>query len=100
MSKRLSSEDCHAVDLLLERPEANGNGALVDMVFARPIKPKFEARLDAVETILSVLEKMPAPEPPKDLVARTLAAIEEGQIEPRAKHPRPTSHKPGATRHA
>ena len=70
MSKRLSVGDRHAVDLLLERPDAQqGNKSLVEMVFARPVKGSFEKRLDAVEKILNVLSVLPAPEPPRNLVS-------------------------------
>src|SRR5437762_3324225 len=70
MSKRLSVEDRHAIDLLLERPDAQGNKSLVEMVFARPVKGSFEKRLDVVESILNVLSAMPAAEPPKNLVSK------------------------------
>ena len=43
MSKRLSAEDRHAIDLLLERPDGTGK-SLVEMVFAHPARGKFEAR--------------------------------------------------------
>jgi len=100
MSKRLSTDDRHAVDLLLERPDAQNSKPLVEMVFARPVKGSFEQRLDAVEKILNVLHAMPAPEPPQDLVSRTLQRIEAARLEPTAAHrPRPATPR-GTQRHA
>jgi len=87
MSKRLSAEDRHAIDLLLERPDGTGGEkSLVEMVFARPIKGKFEDRLDAAEKILSLLDNLPVSEPPVDLVSRTIQRIEQAQLEPTAMH--------------
>ena len=100
MNKRLNAEDRHAVDLLLERPDATRSNSLVEMVFARPAKGKFEARLDAAEKILSLLNYMPASEPPENLLSRTIQRIEQARLEPTAA-PTPT-HRPtrGTTRHA
>jgi hypothetical protein len=84
MSKRLSAEDRHAIDLLLERPDGSGK-SLVEMVFAHPAKGKFEARLDAADKVLSLLDNMPAADPPEDLVSRTMQRIEQAQLEPTAR---------------
>jgi hypothetical protein len=100
MSKRLSVEDRHAVDLLLERPDAHANKSLVEMVFARPVKGSFEKRLDAVEKILNVLSAMPAPEPPRNLVNKTLQRIERAQLEPTLAHRPKAPAQRGTSRHA
>jgi len=84
MNKRLSVEDRHAVDLLLSRPEPSSGKPLVEMVFARPMKAKFESRLDAVEKVLSLLEQLPAPEPSANLVAKTMERIASAQSHPTA----------------
>ena len=93
--KRLKAEDRHAVDLLLERPQGNGTPGLVEMVFARPVKGKFEDRLDAAEKVLDLIGQMPAGEPPADLISRTMQRIEEARLEPTA-HPTP-HHRPTKT---
>jgi len=84
MSKRLSADDRHAVDLILERPNGQGDLSLVEMMFAHPVQGQFEERLDKVEELLGVLDLMPALEPSDDLVSRTMQRIEESQLEPRA----------------
>lgn len=100
MNKRLITEDRHAVDLLLSRPEPNSAKPLVEMVFARPMKSSFESRLNAVEKVLSLLDNLPAPEPAADLVARTMDRITTAQLEPTAAHrPKRTASR-GAARHA
>ncbi len=97
MSKRLSADDRHAVDLILERPDGQGDKPLVEMVFARPVKEQFEERLDNVEKILSVLDAMPAPEPSDDLVSRTMARIKASQLEPNVgQTPLPKSSRSSA----
>jgi len=100
MSKRLSVEDRHAVDLLLERPDAHGRKSLVEMVFARPVGGTFEERLDAVEKILNVLNAMPAPEPPKNLVNKTMDRIAAAELEPSAAHRPRQSGRRDQTRQA
>jgi hypothetical protein len=77
MSKRLSAQDCHAVDLLLERSDK----PMVETIFARPVRGKFEARLDSVEKILNLIDAMPAAEPPSDLVTRTMERIEASKLQ-------------------
>ncbi len=84
MSKRLSTEDGHAIDLLLERPDGAAGRSLVEMVFADPVESQFESRLDAAEKVLSLLDSMPAAEPSDDLVRRTMQRIEQAQRAPGA----------------
>jgi hypothetical protein len=86
LMKRLKTEDRHAVDLLLERPDGSGAPGLVEMVFARPVKGKFEDRLEAAERVLNLLDHLPVEEPPANLISRTMQRIEQAQLEPRAAH--------------
>jgi hypothetical protein len=82
MSERLSTEDRQAVDLLLERPDGHGDLPTVNQLFARPVRGQFEARLETVGKILSLLDQMPSADPPADLVSRTLRRVEEARLEP------------------
>lgn len=71
MAKRLDNEDRQAVDLVLDRPdggeaEAFGNSAAVS-----------PQRVQSVEKILSLLQQMPAQDPPADLVAKTLKRVDQ-----------------------
>jgi hypothetical protein len=88
MTRKLDEADRAAVDLLFDRINANGNGngnggdgfqTVSHVVVA-------EARLSAVERILSTLDQMPAPEPSSDLVIRTLQRVSRssagGAIQP------------------
>src|SRR5947208_11490841 len=91
MRKRLDDEDRRAVDLLLERPNGVGDTPPVEQLFRAPVGSGFERRLDAAEAVLSLLDRMPADDPPPDLVANTLQRIreiEEGE-KPRVVPPRP-----------
>ena len=72
MTRKLTNADRAAVDLLFDRIQsASGNGdggdGVVAVAGAVP-----DANLKAVETVLSLLSEMPAPEPPADLATRTL----------------------------
>ncbi len=69
MTRKLNSADRHAIDLLLNRA-ADGNG---DANFVAAAAP--QPRVQAVETILKVLDVMPDADPPADLVTRTLHRI-------------------------
>ena len=85
MAKRLGKEDRRAVDLLLERADGVGSSTpAVEQLFAAPVQANFERRLDAVDKVLSLLDLMPVPQPPADLVSRTMRRIEEAQGEARA----------------
>src|SRR5438067_2102014 len=102
MAKRLGKDDRRAVDLLLERADGVGDNSTpaLERLFAAPVQGNFERRLDAVENILSLLDLMPAPEPPMDLVSRTMRKIEEAQADPtnRAHAPRAASASISSTR--
>ena len=78
MTKRLSEEDRNAVDLLLDRTlvGADGNGgSFVSHALSAP-----QARIEAAERVLRVLEALPTPEPSADLIERTMARIAAGGV--------------------
>lgn len=80
---RLSDDDGRAVDMLLDSSSSsNGNGG--GHAFSASPAP-FRQRLQAVESILNVLKEMPQNDPPKNLVAKTLANIEQRRSKRRAK---------------
>lgn len=74
MTKRLGDSDRRAVDLLLDRSAAAGNGNGDGNV--SHTQPATEPGIQAVQRVLSLLDRMPVDEPPADLVARTLARID------------------------
>ncbi len=80
---KLSDDDGRAVDMLLDSAaSSNGNGNGGHTFNAAPAP--FRERLETVESILNVLKEMPKTDPPKNLVAKTLATIERrGKKRPR-----------------
>jgi len=85
--RRLGHDDRRAVDLLLERPTEGGDTPTVNQVFAAPVRGSFEKRIEAVEKILNLLNELPEAEPPAYLVSRTLARIEEYELNPTGARP-------------
>ena len=98
MNVKLRDEDRRAVDLLLDRaatgqgvrPPAAGNGDGNGNGHARTLASAFAAvntdvhsRLPAVQKVLQILDMLPAEEPPRDLVARTLHRVDAAT----ANHP-------------
>ena len=95
---KLSDDDGRAVDMFLDSAASsngNGNGAF------RAAPARIRERLDTVESILNLLKQMPSTEPPRNLVAKTMATIERrkskrtrklatGQSD-HAQHRRPTA---------
>ena len=77
MKLKLTNEDRNAIDLMLDQAAA---------VVKNPARGYAAAagaeHLKAVETVLHLLQALPASEPPADLVSRTLAHISQatGQI--------------------
>jgi hypothetical protein len=71
MTNRLSDEDRRAVDLVLDRPD----GESAEVVLPSP--PPSPQSVQSVEKILSLLQSMPANDPPPDLAARTLRRIDQ-----------------------
>jgi hypothetical protein len=76
MSIRLYPEDCHAIDLLLDQGTRAAGGNLGRSITASASSIA-QDRLAAVQRVLGLLELMPAPQPPPDLIKKTLARIEE-----------------------
>jgi len=79
MPVRLDDEDRRAVDLLMERANETGDVLPVEQLFSAPVASGFELRLDAIESILGLLGKMPAEEPAEDLVTRTMERIRQAE---------------------
>jgi hypothetical protein len=98
MVKRFSDDDRRAVDLLLERPNGVGDTPSVEQLFRAPVQGSFERRLEAAEKLLSLLDEMPAEEPPPQLVARTLQRIREVELEPTAPAEAAITTSPTASR--
>ena len=79
MTRKLNNADRAAVDLLFDRIQSasdqsasggNGGDGVVAVAGAVP-----DANIQAVESVLSLLAQMPAPEPPADLATRTLSRV-------------------------
>ena len=92
MARKLNDDDGRMVDMLLNGGGTEGPPLI--QVFSNPQPEMFEMRLESVEKVLSLLDMMPASDPPADLVSRTLDRIEESNItgdgiarQPRASAP-------------
>jgi hypothetical protein len=86
MTRKLNEADRAAVDLVFDRilsavngRASNGRAGSTVVPLTQPVS---DERLSAVEKVLSLLENMPAAEPPTDLTARALQHI--------ARHSSPT----------
>jgi hypothetical protein len=79
---KLNDDDGRAVDMLLDSSaSSNGNGGHGFKAAPAP----FRQRLETVESILNLLKEMPQTEPPKNLVAKTLQAVERRRTKRTAK---------------
>jgi hypothetical protein len=74
MARKLDDANRAAIDLLLDRTQAEANSGSGDRVVVMTGAVP-EQRLSAVQRILSMLDHMPAPEPSSDLVVRTLQRV-------------------------
>ena len=93
MTLRLRDEDRRAVDLLLDRAATgtgvnpngagNGNGNGHHGASFSQVSGDVQTRLPAAQKVLQMLEMLPAEEPPKDLLGRTLRRLDAV----RADHP-------------
>lgn len=92
MTPRLRDEDRLAVDLLLDRAASSaGNGH----EGFTPFHGAASEPVAKVQSLLHVLDLMPADEPPADLLSRTMRRVEE---ESAARDPsvlRPAAPAPG-----
>jgi len=97
MKFTLSDDDRRIVDLLLDGASvpSTPDGPALSQVFSNPHPDMFENRLESVERILGLLDQYAAPEPPQDLLTRTLNRINESQplppppIQPGEQPPQP-----------
>ena len=71
MAVQLRDEDRRAVDLLLDRPHPNSNE------IPSASAPVSAANMRSAEKILTLLQQMPAIDPPADLAARTLLRVDQ-----------------------
>ena len=69
-SRKLSPEDCRAVDLFLNHGAAHCSAA------SRASAGGPSAGVSAAARLIAMLDTLPAAEPPVDLVARTLSRID------------------------
>ena len=77
---KLNKEDAAAVDLLLDRsPAASGKAGATGAVYASTHGANSE-RVRSVEKILSLLQWMPAGDPPRNLLKNTLRHIDQADI--------------------
>src|SRR3954470_23301741 len=77
MSLKLNDEDGRIIDLLVDGSINNNSAPALTQVFSTPHPAEFEARLDAAERVLALLDNDPAPEPSADLAARTMSRIDQ-----------------------
>ena len=81
MMPRLRDEDRLAVDLLLDRAvtgsNGGGNGNGHPATTFTPVSGTVPEQLSRVQSLLRVLDMLPAEEPPADLLARTMRRVEE-----------------------
>lgn len=76
MKLKMRDEDRRALDLLLDRAATAAGKAAGTPLYAAASDPLRE-RVSKVEKVLNLLDAMPAEEPPKDLLSRTLRRIEQ-----------------------
>ena len=99
MTVQLSDQDRRVVDLLMDRTSGSGNGNGNHNGDARAafsaVGGAFASRLQAVESMLQLLDHVPVSEPPADLVARTMRRIEEAAQTIRGVRPGATAPATG-----
>jgi hypothetical protein len=89
MSASLSNDDRCAVDLLLENaPPAQGGVSC----FTKSASSDMQKRLAKVEEILHLLDEHVAPEPAKDLAARTVARCLQPTLPPQPPQIQPIAN--------
>ena len=82
--RTLSADDLRAVDLLLDLGAANAHAV------TRLAAPACQRRVAAATRLLSMLDRLPAGDPPAGLAARTMAKVDAA----RPTVARPTSVTP------
>lgn len=80
---KLRDEDRLAVDLLMDRAVAGagGNGLGDGHTRFTPVNGAIPQQLGRVESVLRVLDMMPAEEPAPDLMSRTMRRVEAQSAE-------------------
>jgi hypothetical protein len=86
---KLNDQDGEIVDLLLDRP-ATGPSTGGGFVKQLDLQPE---RVQTIQKILSLLDSMPAEEPPTDLVARTLDRVNSAVDSGSASRPPPVARQ-------
>jgi hypothetical protein len=81
MMPRLRDEDRLAVDLLLDRAVTSSGGNGQSGTGFTPVNSGATEHVAKVQSLLRVLEMMPAEEPPSDLVAKTIRRVEAESAE-------------------
>jgi hypothetical protein len=79
MSIRINPEDCHAIDLVLDQGTRAAPGQPGRSVTTSAASIS-QDHLAAVQRVLGLLDLLTAPQPPADLVKRTLARIEAAPL--------------------
>jgi hypothetical protein len=100
MSRQLGDLDGRAIDLLLDRADAEPIDGK-KLIGSDHVPPE---RIQSAEKILSLLQHVPAADPPSDLVSRTLQRIEAiaaapkppASIDPRPSIDADHNHRPVA----
>ncbi|HWE93251.1 MAG TPA: hypothetical protein VG269_04690 [Tepidisphaeraceae bacterium] len=76
MKVKLREEDRRALDLLLDRsPTAAGKAAGTPIYAA--VDGHIRDRVIQIEKVLNILDVLPAADPPRELLARTLRYVEQ-----------------------
>ena len=86
MNMKLRDADARAVDLLLDRAAAaqgnGGNGGMFTAMLTTSHAGVSNEQVSAVERVLHLLDAMPVLDPGQDLLARTLARIDNSTAAP------------------
>jgi len=90
MSASLSNDDRCAVDLLLENVQPPAQGSI--SCFTKSASSDMQKRLAKVEEMLHLLDEHVAPEPAKDLAARTVARCLRPSLPPQPTQIQPIAN--------
>jgi hypothetical protein len=74
MKKRLGDDDASAVDLAFDKA-AKAKGTGLAAIFGTPVNNAVAKRYTAVDSIVRLLDQMPADDPPAGLAKRTCDRI-------------------------
>jgi hypothetical protein len=87
MNMKLREADARAVDLLLDRAASaqngnGGNGGMFTAMLTTSHAGVSNEQVSAVEKVLHLLDAMPAPDPDQNLLALTLARVDNSTAAP------------------